>query len=93
MIKIVFYTYANIISKRCKLCIMRVLNEVLTIREAAAIYGVHPMTVRRAIDARRNPLEARKSPDDRMGTWLVTRASCERRWGHLRSENICGLRN
>jgi len=47
---------------------MDILEEVLTINEAAAIYGVHPMTVRRAIYAPRNPLEARKSPDGRMGT-------------------------
>jgi hypothetical protein len=58
-----------------------VLKEVLTVREAAELFGVHVRTVRRAIDARRYPLEARKSPDTERGTWLVTRASCLKRWG------------
>lgn len=57
------------------------LKEVLTVREAAIEFGVHPRTVRRAIDGGRYPLEARKSPDTERGTWLVTRASCLKRWG------------
>jgi len=57
------------------------LDDVLTLREVAQLYRVHIRTARRAIDARRNPLEARKSPNTARGVWLVTRASCERRWG------------
>jgi hypothetical protein len=57
------------------------LLEVLTIPEVAQRYYVHPMTVRRAIGTGRYPLEARKSPDKPRGVWLITRVSCERRWG------------
>lgn len=57
------------------------LLEVLTVTEAAALFNVHPRTVRRAIDSRRRPLRARKSPDTERGIWLIARASCEQRWG------------
>jgi transposase-like protein len=64
---------------------MNVLEDVLTIREIAQRWGLHPTTVRRAIDARRFALMARKSPDDSRGTWLIARASVERRWGKPRA--------
>jgi excisionase family DNA binding protein len=66
---------------------MNVLEDVLTIREVAQRWGLHPTTVRRAIDAGRLPLTARKSPDDVRGTWLITRASVERRWGKPRARD------
>lgn len=57
------------------------LTEVLTIREVAARWRKHPTSVRRAIDARRTPLMARKSPDDDHGVWLIARESVIARWG------------
>lgn len=62
---------------------MNTLYEVLTIREIAQRWRLHPTTVRRAIDARRSALVARKSPDDHRGIWLITRDSVERRWGKI----------
>lgn len=61
--------------------VMNALKDVLTIREIAQRWRLHPTTVRRAIDARHAALVARKSPDDARGTWLITRASVEQRWG------------
>lgn len=60
---------------------MNPLKEVLTAREVALLWGKHPKTVRRAIGTGRYPLEARKSPEDARGAWLISRASCIRRWG------------
>lgn len=61
---------------------MDTLLTVLTIREVAAKWRLHPVTVRRALDAKRNPLVARQSPDDRGGVWLISYESCVRRWGN-----------
>jgi hypothetical protein len=58
-----------------------ILFEVLTIAEVAREYHVHPTAIRKAIGTGRYPLEGRKSPDTTRGVWLITRASCERRWG------------
>lgn len=60
---------------------METLKTVLTISEIAQRWNKHPTTVRRALDARRNPLEARKSPDVEKGVWLITYESCVKKWG------------
>lgn len=60
---------------------METLFAVLTITEIAQLWRKHPVTVRRALDARRNPLVARKSPDNEQGIWLISYDSCVRRWG------------
>lgn len=51
------------------------LNEVLTAAEAAEIYGLTPIGIRKACE--RGSIEARKSA----GTWLIRRADAEARWG------------
>lgn len=53
------------------------LLHVVTVREAARMWNVNPTTIRRAIDARRRPLEARKSDV----IWLISYESLVRRWG------------
>jgi hypothetical protein len=57
------------------------LEEVLTVREVSILWDKHPKTIRRAIQTGRYPLDARKSPEDARGAWLISRASCIRRWG------------
>lgn len=54
------------------------LYTVSTILEIARLWNKNPVTVRRAIDAKRNPLEARKSA----GVWLISVESVKRRWGN-----------
>jgi len=54
------------------------LFSVSTILEIARVWNKNPVTVRRAIDAKRNPLEARKSA----GVWLISVQSVKRRWGN-----------
>ncbi len=54
------------------------LYTVSTILEIARVWHKNPVTVRRAIDSKRNPLEARKSG----GVWLVSVESVKRRWGN-----------
>lgn len=61
---------------------MNTLLEVLTISEIARCWRKHPLTVRRAIDARRKPLIGRKSPETIGGVWLISRESVVRRWGN-----------
>jgi hypothetical protein len=53
------------------------LNEVLTVSEVATLWHWSKETVFMAIGTRKNPLQARKS----CGTWLISRASCVKRWG------------
>lgn len=57
---------------------MEILAEIVTISEAARMWHKHNLTVRRAIDAGRIPLKARKTDG---GDWLITVESCCQRWG------------
>lgn len=50
---------------------------VVTISEVSELWGVHPVTVRRALDAKRNPLRARKSGR----IILISVESVKARWG------------
>lgn len=52
-----------------------VLHQVVTISEAARLWGYHPDTLRNAIDTGR--VNARKSA----GTWLISTASLMVRYG------------
>ena len=56
---------------------MDTLLDVVTVAEAAHMYGKNVRSVRRAIESRYKPLEARQSGT----TWLITVASLRRRWG------------
>lgn len=58
---------------------MQPLNAVTTPGEIADEYGISDATVRQAIA--RDDIPARKSG----GTWLITRADAEARWGKHRS--------
>lgn len=53
------------------------LFEVVTVKEAARMWGKNRASVVRAIDSRHRPLVARKSDS----AWLITVASLRRRWG------------
>lgn len=54
------------------------LLSVVTLQEAARLWGKHPTSVRRARDSRRAPpLEVRETPR----AILITVASLRRRWG------------
>lgn len=53
------------------------LFTLATIPEIAECWGLHPKTVRRALDAKRNPLQARKSGR----IILVSIESVRKRWG------------
>ncbi|WP_198003911.1 helix-turn-helix domain-containing protein [Thermosinus carboxydivorans] len=60
-----------------------ILKEVLTVPEAAELWGLDPSTIKKAILGQRGypprfaPDEVRKSA----GTWLVTRAAMKRVYG------------
>jgi hypothetical protein len=53
------------------------LIKIVTLTEAARLWGKHPTSVRRARDSKRNPLVVRET--DRV--WLISVASLRRRWG------------
>ena len=53
------------------------LFTLATITEIAECWNVNPVTVRRAIYSRRNPLQARKSGR----IILITTSSAKKRWG------------
>lgn len=56
------------------------LFSVVTITEAAELWGLHENTIRRAIDAKYKPIQARRSGR----VILLSYASCVSRWGKPR---------
>lgn len=61
----------------CIIGAMDTLLSVVTVSEAARMYEKNVRSVRRAIESRHKPLEARQSGRD----WLITVDSLRRRWG------------
>jgi len=56
---------------------MESIYTVTTVEEVAQLWGKHQVSVRRAIDSKRNPLKARKSGN----LWLIDVESVVNRWG------------
>lgn len=56
---------------------MESIYQVTTVEEISRLWKKNPVSVRRAIDSKRNPLIARKSGN----LWLIDWESVVNRWG------------
>lgn len=65
------------VKNRAKIVRMDDLFSLATITEIAELWGLHPMTVRRALNAKKKPLRARQSGR----IILISVESVKARWG------------